>query len=145
MVLGKGTSRVGRRPSVRSSSAPVGAPGHGTSTSILAAVKRDVAADADAVSPRPAAPSLMSIVEDVSGSNRGWSEELKMKKWVGGSRTAKAKLLDGMVVRAPPPKATGMLEVKAPDSTFDRRHEMIAAIAAQSSKETLAPTSTTQK
>jgi hypothetical protein len=52
----------------------------------------------------------MSIVENVSRSNRGWSEELKMRKSVGGSRTAKADLLDGMVVRAPPPVPRGALE-----------------------------------
>ena len=37
-------------------------------------------------------------------------------------------------MKPPLPKATGMLEVKAPDWVFDRRHEMTAAIAAQSSK-----------
>jgi hypothetical protein len=52
----------------------------------------------------------MSIVEDVSRSNRGWSEELKTQKSVGGSRTAKANLLDGMMVRVPPLVLRGALE-----------------------------------
>jgi hypothetical protein len=69
-------------------------------------VKRDVAAD---LAPRPAAPSLMSIVEDVSRSNRGWNE-IKMRNSVGRKRTARANLLDGMVVRAPPPVPRGALE-----------------------------------
>jgi len=95
-TLGQG---VGRKLSV--GSAPVK-----TSTAAQATVKRDV----DAVAPRPAVPSLMSIVEDVSRSNRGWTEELKMRKSVGGSRTATANLLDGMLVRAPPPVPRSALE-----------------------------------
>ena len=73
----EGMSRAGRRPSVESSSALAG--DQGTSTSTLAAVKHDVAAVAVAVAPRPATPSLISIVEDVSQSNRGWIEELKLR------------------------------------------------------------------
>jgi hypothetical protein len=98
-VWGQGMSRVRRRPFIGSSSAAVGVPGHGTLLISAAAAKRDVAAD---VASRPAAPSLMSIVEEVSRSNRGWSEELKMRKSVGRKRTARANLLDGIVVRVPP-------------------------------------------
>ena len=105
-----GVRRVGKRPFVESSSAPVGVPGQEASTSTLAAVKRDAAADTVVVAPRPAAPSLMSIVEDVSRSNRGWSEESKMRKSVGGSRNARVNLLDGTVVRAPPPVSRGTME-----------------------------------
>jgi hypothetical protein len=95
--LGQG---VGRKLTVGSGPAPVK-----TSTAATT-VKRDV----DAVAPRPAVPSLMSIVEDVSRSNRGWTEELKMRKSVGGSKTATANVLDGMLVRAPPPVTRGALE-----------------------------------
>jgi hypothetical protein len=52
----------------------------------------------------------MSFVEDVSRSNRGWSEELKMRKIMGRKRTARANLLDRMVVRVPPPVPRGALE-----------------------------------
>ena len=43
------------------------------------------------------------------------------------------------------PKATGMFEVKVPGSVFGHRHEMIAAIATPSSKETPAAALTSQK
>ena len=141
-ILGQGSKLV-RGASVGSTSGPVGIPGDAQGTSSAAVAKRDVAAARPPVHPTPAGPSLMSIVEDVSRTNRGWSEDLKMRKSVGGSKTAAPNLLDGMLVRAPPPMPRGALETLNVAEMFGTRGSPASSTVGSVTKPTT--TTTTSK
>ncbi|KDR72846.1 hypothetical protein GALMADRAFT_252135 [Galerina marginata CBS 339.88] len=143
-----GSGGLGRR-STLGGSTPVPAR---TDTAVAPPVPSGTGGSGSVVQPGPAVPSLMSIVEDVARNREEWTQDMKVRKSVGGTQKPVGMM---ELVRAPPPinreslaafdpnqmkprattttrtstntsPKTRMFEVKAPGSVFDAHPPPVA-------------------